>query len=241
MESEIKRIVEGNARLEDFDLIELETHKSQLDLPEELASIMRYSLLKHPHYSLMRDFEYEELSTFQIFRLIVDKYDDKAKTVIRKNNNFMDLNILQFCVVDDFPAASEDMCKWLHQNFDSAVWDYLVASWCIIGDYNLDGLKYSKDHVKMAERLGKHIDTNIYNISTYIFEYEVGGVICSASYCDEPDEDDRIFDKTIDFCRQENTIDNACRLGLKYCGEVRLFRNLINDKEYWDYLKKSFG
>jgi hypothetical protein len=48
MEDEINRIIKGNARVEDFDIIEISTCKGGLDLSVELSSILQYSQLKHP-------------------------------------------------------------------------------------------------------------------------------------------------------------------------------------------------
>jgi hypothetical protein len=59
----------------------------------------------------------------------------------------------------------------------------------------------------MAERMGKHIDTNIFNIELHIIEYdecEYGEKLYKASFCEGP-EDDQVFDKTVGFDRQEDT------------------------------------
>lgn len=101
MESVVNRIVEGKARVEDFELIELVTHGRRLDLSIEFSSILRYSLLKHPHYSLMRNFEGEQLSTFQIFSLIVNKQDDNAK---QKTTNLL---LVHHLIIDVIGVACQ--------------------------------------------------------------------------------------------------------------------------------------
>lgn len=38
--------------------------------------------------------------------------------------------------------------------------------------------------------------------------------------------------------KQEDSIDNACKLGLKDCDRVPKFRKLINSVDYWNHLKE---
>lgn len=113
---------------------------------ESEEGAINYALLKYPYL------RHHCTGNHHVLNFIMMVYDDIVPQECPQYR-------IGCAALEDFPVPSQEAIVRAKEIWkDSDAKDYMVTAWCILGGYELPGLRYFKSHRRLADLVGITID-----------------------------------------------------------------------------------